>query len=532
LTSKLSRAALIAAIAVGASGLVAVPAEAAFQAGTGLVNQPIVTGASQITPESAVITGAIDTGGFNQPNDSVTTSSAATAGGYTVPANSGSTWDGGVVGTGYAVPATSSTLVIDGIPMTTPNTSGVQVPTYSAALVEYDPVADYVAAGDVPGPETQIAPEEDVDTSTAPYTSIPAVTIGGYPAAKAANNGATPLTPGTKYYYWLVQQTDETTAATNIDVFDPVDLYDFLDGSTTAPSSASGAVSGAAGSNPALTGTATGTGGAAAYTSTAPLVTSGATENDYPAWNAGTGAFTPVGAENSGLFSGATGIAGVPNLATLANPDYSCQADYKLINGSPFAVNSPGEPWASYTSTSTTAGGIVDGNTSGVTSSASYTPGVGFNYAPAQLDEQPGSCVDFLGSLANQNVTVSSVPAEFTTAKLGTVAFGSKAALTGKTITETVKNQSKLDASGTVDLTVKSGKKTVTVASGTFKVSPNASTTFKIHLNVAGVKAIAPAKLTAKQKKEHETAKVRTLTAKIAYTSNTDQPTKSTTVKF
>ncbi len=528
MTSKVSRAALIAAIAVGASGLVAVPAQAAFQAGTGLVNQPIVTGASQITPESALITGAVDTGGFNQPNDATATT---TAGGYSVPVNLGVLWDGGVPGTGFLT--TTSSITIDGIPLTTPNTSGTPVPTYSAVWVEYDPVADYVASGNTPGPETQIAPEEDIDTSTSPYTSIPAIEIGGYPASSAESNGQTPLTPGTAYYYWIVQQTDETTAATNIDAFDPVDLYDFLDGSTTTPPAGSGAVSGAAGSNPQLTGTATGTNGTAAYSSSAPLVTSGATENDFPAWQAGIGAFTPVGAANAALFNGATGISGVTNLATLANPDYSCQPDYKLINGGPFAVNTPGEPWASYTSTSTTAGGIVDGNTSGVSSSSSYNSSTGtFNFAPAQLDEQPGSCVDFLGSIANQNFFVTSTPQEFTTPKLADVKFGSSATVSGKKLTAKVQNLSALDASGTVALTVKSGKKTVTVATGKFKVAPKDTALFTLKLTAAGVKDIAPAKLSKKQKKEHKTAKAKTLTAKIAYTSNTDQPTKSKTIKF
>jgi hypothetical protein len=513
LTSKVSRAALIAAIAVGASGLVAVPAQAAFQAGTGLVNQPIVTGASQVTPESAVITGAVDTGGFDQPNDST---AAATAGGYTVPVNPGTLWDAGVPGTGYLTPG--ATLSLDGIPLTTPTTSDVSVPTYSAVWVEYDPVADYVAAGDTPGPETQIAPEQDIDTSTSPYSPIPSVTIGGYPASKATNNGQTPLTPGTQYYYWIVQQTGETTAATTINAFDPVDLYDFLDGSTTALSSSAGAVSGTAGSNAALTGTATGTGGSSAYSSTAPVVTSGATENDYPAWLAGTGSFSSVGAANSALFNGATGLSGVPNLATLANPDYSCQADYKLINGGPFAVNTPGEPWASYTATSTTAGGIVDGNTTGAASSSSYTAGVGFNWAPAQLDEQPGSCVDFLGSIANQNFFVTSAPSMFTTAKLGTVKFGAKAIVSGKVMAETVQNKSAIDASGTVDLTLKIGKKAVTVAAGSFKVAPNVTTTFKLKFTAKGLKAY--------DKTE------KTTTAKLVYTSNTDQPTASKTVKY
>jgi hypothetical protein len=511
LTSKVSRAALIAAIAVGASGLVAVPAEAAsFQTGTGLVNQPIITGASQVTPESAIITGAIDTGGYNQPYNGTGTT---TAGGYPVAVNIGSTWDEGVPGTGF--PVTASPITIDGVPLTTPDASGNPVPTFSGAWVEYDPVADFDAAGDAPGPETQIAPEEDVDTSTSAYTAIPPVTIGGYPAATAENNSQTPLTPNTQYVYWLVQQTDETTAATTINAFDPVDLYNFLDGSTTTPPAASGAVA-AAGPGQAA-GTLTSGSGAQETIVTTP----GATENDFPAWAAGTGAFTSVGATNSALFNGSTGLTGVPNLANLANPDWSCQADYKLINGGEFAVNNPGEPWASYTATSTTAGGITDGNTvvpaSG--SNSSYSSSSGFNWAPAQPDEQSGSCVDFLGSSANQNYFVTSGIGEFSTGALADVAFGSKAMFAGgNKLTDTVQNKSAIDASGTVDLTVKSGKKTITVAAGSFKVAPKDTTTFTL-------------KLTAKGLKDYKKA-TKLITAKILYTSNTDQPTKSKTVKF
>jgi hypothetical protein len=55
LTSKFSRIAVAAACAAGLSGLVAVPADAA-------VNTPVVTPATSITPESAMIGAAIDTG--------------------------------------------------------------------------------------------------------------------------------------------------------------------------------------------------------------------------------------------------------------------------------------------------------------------------------------------------------------------------------------------------------------------------------------------------------------------------------------
>jgi hypothetical protein len=55
LTSKLSRLALAATVAAGASGLVAVPAQAA-------VNNPTLTAVTGLTPESVTLNGVIDTG--------------------------------------------------------------------------------------------------------------------------------------------------------------------------------------------------------------------------------------------------------------------------------------------------------------------------------------------------------------------------------------------------------------------------------------------------------------------------------------
>ena len=65
MTSKVSRAVLIASLAVGASGLVAVPAEAANGVATAnyYVNNPSIGSAVNITPESAVVNAAVDTGG-------------------------------------------------------------------------------------------------------------------------------------------------------------------------------------------------------------------------------------------------------------------------------------------------------------------------------------------------------------------------------------------------------------------------------------------------------------------------------------
>lgn len=517
MTRKLSRSALIAALAVGACGLVAVPAaDASFQAGTGLVNQPIATGASQITPESAVISGAVDTGGYDQPNDST---SSTVAGGFSVPVTPGSTWDGGVTGTGVPISSTTSSITIDGIPTTTPNTSGSPVPTYSAVWVEYDPLSDWVANGNAPGPETVSAPEEDVDTSTSPYTPFPSIEIGGYPASVAQNNGTTPLTPGTTYVYWVEQQTDETTAATTINEFNPVDLYNFLD--STAPAG-SGAQSGTGGTSVSSLFGESGDAwvdspGTALTGTTNPYPVAGMTNaDDVTAWQAGTGIYGANGYSPAftGVFSGKIAYLDAQdknetlNLTSLANPDYQCAPDYDLVPGGPFGVNTTGQPWTTYTASGTVVGGI-----------SGYANGA-LTYAGAEPEEQ-GNCVDFLGSTANQNYFVTSATGEFTTPKLGDVVIGSKATLLGKKATVSIANKSAEDAVGSVELTIRVKKKAVVVATGGFRLAAHASGTMTLKLTKKGVNALYYAK--------HSTGKLST---KIVYTINTDQPTKSKTIKL
>lgn len=213
MTSKVSRSALIA-IAIGASGLVAVSAaEAAVSIPTYLVNQPAVTGASSVTPESATVVGAIDTGG----NQGTT---------FSLPVNSTLIW-GGVSSIPLINTSTTaaSTQFVDGIPTNastgifaasggTLNNGGAD--NYSSVVFEYDPVSDYNAAG-APGPQTSFAPEVDVPTQGG--LSSVSTTIGAYPATAADTTGQSPLLPNTQYYYWVIQQAGVTDQAEDVNTF-------------------------------------------------------------------------------------------------------------------------------------------------------------------------------------------------------------------------------------------------------------------------------------------------------------------------
>lgn len=214
MTSKVSRSALIA-IAIGASGLVAVSAaEAAVSIPTYLVNQPAVTGASSVTPESATVVGAIDTGG----NQGTT---------FSLPVNSTLIW-GGVSSIPLINTSTTaaSTQFVDGIPTNastglfaasggTLNNGGAD--NYSSVVFEYDPVSDYNAAGGVPGPQTSFAPEVDVPTQGG--LSSVSTTIGAYPAATTDTTGQSPLLPNTQYYYWMIQQAGVTDQAEDVNTY-------------------------------------------------------------------------------------------------------------------------------------------------------------------------------------------------------------------------------------------------------------------------------------------------------------------------
>jgi hypothetical protein len=151
---------MIAGIAIGACGLVAIPAQAADT--LYFVNEPAVTGATDITPESAVVTGAVDTGGSPSTTFSVAPSTTLS-------------WVGGIniINTSSSK---SETMSIDGLPVSggtsnvfisggTPSSvSNAGNDDYAGVVFDYDPVSDYTANGGTPGEETQFAPAIDVPT--------------------------------------------------------------------------------------------------------------------------------------------------------------------------------------------------------------------------------------------------------------------------------------------------------------------------------------------------------------------------------
>ncbi len=233
MTSKFSRAAMIAGIAIGASGLVAVPAQAANGISTAnyYVNNPSIGGATDITPESATVSASIDTGG--SPESLLPISPVGLYWGSIGTITAGIKWNDGTTGqttTGAYVPLdglpTSGSTSNVSVTITDPALgakSGVPQPisngsadNYSDVTFEYDPVADYTANGNLPGPETSQI--QDIQVPTVFGTSDVTATIGAFGQAAQSATGNTPLTPGTKYYYWIVQQAGGTDAASNVNV--------------------------------------------------------------------------------------------------------------------------------------------------------------------------------------------------------------------------------------------------------------------------------------------------------------------------
>ncbi len=210
MTSKLSRSALIAALAVGASGLVAVPAASAADTQY-FVNSPVVTGVSNLTPQSVVLHGAVDTGG-NTGIESVL------APGTTL------SWTGGV-NIINSSSSSSENIWIDGIPTSGSNTtayigtkafSNAGADNYSNVEFEIDPVSDYTANGDTPGSATIFGTSMEVPTATG-LTAVSSL-LGAYGTAAQNNSSQTPLTPDTKYYHWIVDQPGTTDAASDVNV--------------------------------------------------------------------------------------------------------------------------------------------------------------------------------------------------------------------------------------------------------------------------------------------------------------------------
>ena len=286
-----------------------------------------------------------------------------------------------------------------------------------------------------------------------------------YPAA--SGSGSTPLTPGTKYVYWIVQQAGETQQATTVNEYSASDLANWQAGSGTITANGFASSSNVTGSN------------------------------DYAAWSAGTGSF-----------------AGDPNDPTkvpgsLINPDYACVLNTTIAankNATWAAELAAGEVPVSAGTTTLNGTALPDGIASASVSGA-------FTATAKQEPAEQGPCVTFYGGNST-NFYVSS-SGSFTTPKLGKIVVAGKGTVAGKKATLTINDESVEKAAGTIVLTGKKGKKTVTVASGKFSVPAGATGTVSLKLTSAG------SSLLKKSKK---------LVAKITLTSTTDQPSPSKTV--
>ncbi len=207
MTSNRSRSALIAALAVGACGLVAVPAASAADTQY-FVNSPVVTGVSDLTPESAMLSGAVDTGG----NPGIEAAE---------PAGTNLTWAGGVdiINSG----ASAENIWIDGLPAsgsattvsigTKPFSNG-GADNYSNVEFELDPVADYDANGDLPGSDLIFGDSMQVATQGG-LTAVKS-TVGAFGVKAQNKSDQAPLKPGTRYYYWIVDQAGTTDDAEDV----------------------------------------------------------------------------------------------------------------------------------------------------------------------------------------------------------------------------------------------------------------------------------------------------------------------------
>jgi hypothetical protein len=197
LRRKVSRAALAVGLAIGACGLIAVPAEAADT--LYFTNAPAVTGVTSITPESATVTGAVDTGGTP---------------GTTFPVAAGTvlSWVGGL----NILNSTSNVAVSGGNPSVSSISGGTD---FSQVEFEYDTLADYTANGDLPGGETQYADPIEVPTSAG--ISPASVSLGAFGVTQQNNTGRIPLSPNTKYVYWITDQAGATDDAETVNLFNP-----------------------------------------------------------------------------------------------------------------------------------------------------------------------------------------------------------------------------------------------------------------------------------------------------------------------
>jgi len=407
------------------------------QAANNYVTQPVVTGVSTLTPSSAVVTGAIDTGGDPASSFTAGTTSPFSVGGLSITASG----------------------LINGIPLG----EGF----YSTALFEADPLSDYVASGNQPGAETVDAGTVEVPTATG-LTSVTAK-LGAYPASSATTNQ--PLTPGTKYVYWLVQQAGESDQATTVNEYSSADLAAFTAG----------------------TGSVTANG----FASSSKITATGSSANDANAWLTGTGKFA--------------GDAGDPNNAPgqLTNPDWQC------VLNSAIAANS-NATWLAELAANKVP---VAAGTSSLNKTA--TPygvsaigaGGSITATTGQQPAEQGPCVAFFGG--NSTNFYTSPVGQFTTPKAGSVAFGSKATVSGGKAAISVANKSTLKAAGQLVLMAKKGGKSITVLSGKISVAAGASEMVNLKLSSAGTSALKSGK---------------SLSTQVKFTATTDQTAAGKTI--
>lgn len=446
MTSKFSRAALVAGLAVGTVGLVAVPAQAAT---TNYVTQPSVSGTSRVTPETAVLTGAVDTGG--DPGTAITAAST-----------SNPLIFGGLTVTGSAV--------LNGFP--------INQGYYSTVLFEADPLSDYTANGNQPGPDTVLAASVEVPIS--PGLTPVHATIGGTQAA-AQQNGSSPLTPGTKYVYFIQQQTGVTNAATTVNEYSSSDLAAWAAGSGSM--TANGWASAASTTTNNYTSWKNGTAGSS-YAADPQDPTLVPAQLINPDWQCVPNA-SPIASEAT------TGLAmpAITSLASNTNPTWAAELAARQV---PTAAGSTSLNGTSlpYGITSVAAGGTFSAT------------------AGAQPAEQ-GSCLYFYDG--NSTLFYESPVGTFTTPKLGSILV-SQATVVGKKVVLTIADKSVVNASGSLQLTI-GGK---TIASGKFHAVANGKATAAFTLKGAGLKAAAA----------HKRAKL------VLVTSNNDQPLSKKSVKL
>lgn len=421
MTSKFSRAALIAGLAVGASGLVAVPAEAA----TNYVTQPSVSGASRVTPESAVLSGVVDTGG-----DPGTAISAASVGNPFI--------FGGL--------SVTASAILNGFP--------VNQGFYSTVLFEADPLKDYRASGNQPGSEVVTAAA--IEVPIVPGLSAVRVKIGGT-QANALENGSSPLDPGTKYVYFIQQQTGLTRMATTVNEYSSADLAAWVNGA----------------------GSINANGWSGSTTETA--------SNDYTAWVNGTGSYVANGNPDP---KDPTLIPG-----QAINPDWQC-----VPNSSPAAseattglampaitslASNANATWQAELSAGkvpVSAGSTAIGGTNLPYGVSSVSSDGTFSATSGQQSAEQGSCTYFYDG--NSTLFYDSPVGYFTTPKLGSIVV-SKARVVGRKVSLTIMDKSAVNASGVLKLTV-AGK---AIASGKFHAVARSSGTATFNLSAAGVKA-------------------------------------------